>query len=142
MARKRHIDRKEHHQASDNLGKAVHKAPRFLVKENKNGTNRTDESTSNRGNPKKNIHTETGTANIADVEGKSAGNDKGRNEVAKTRQDCVGNILTWFFGNGDDAPHIELGNRMDDDSDEDDKAKAPFELVKLCCLREKNPGPQ
>ena len=53
--------------------------------------------------------------NITDIESKAAHNDQSCYKMSQTWENHVGNILTAFAGNTDDAPNIQLSTDIQND---------------------------
>lgn len=70
-----------------------------------------------------------GTGHIADVKGQTASYNEKGHQVPQPWENHVCNILSPFAGNTDNAPYIHLGDHVQDDGKENNKAEAGSQLL-------------
>ncbi|MPN50925.1 hypothetical protein SDC9_198565 [bioreactor metagenome] len=92
--------------------KFIHCFASLFDKEDANTHRSTDDSTGNYVNTKNNIQAKTCAGNITDIKSKTAHDDQSCYKMTKARQNHVGNILTTFPRNTNNAPDIELSTNI------------------------------
>ena len=124
-----HIECQKNHDAAGESRELIHHLPRFFHGKHDNRNGGADDGPHLGIYAEEHIQTQAGTGHIADVKGQTASYNEKGHQVPQPWENHVCNILSPFAGNTDNAPYIHLGDHVQDDGKENNKAEAGSQLL-------------
>src|SRR5690606_7887750 len=112
---------------AEQLGEAVHGAAGLAHEEDRDRDDAAGGRTEARVDIEQRVRAESGARDVADVEREAAERDEYGERVAETGEHQVRDVLRPSFGDGDDAPDVELCGDVEQDGDENREAEAGAE---------------